>query len=199
MPRETPVLGRRIVVWGVTGSGKTTLATQLGTLLGLPVVELDAIRHRNGWDSTDWSEFRTELTQRLDGYSEGWVLEGSYSQIMDVYLKRADTLVWLHMPFLTSFSRLLRRTVARAWDHKPLYHSEGPRESWRLSFLSRNSILWYALKSHRSATRHRIERVAELPSSIRAYELRSPQEVEVFLKTAKRHNSAANSSSLRPD
>jgi adenylate kinase family enzyme len=57
-------VGRRIAVWGVTGSGKTTLAQRLGETLGLGVVELDAIRHARGWDSTDWPEFREVLTER---------------------------------------------------------------------------------------------------------------------------------------
>ena len=70
-------LGRRIAVWGVTGSGKTTLSKRLGGKLGLTVIELDAIRHARGWDSVDWPEFRETLTQRLDAAADGWIVEGS--------------------------------------------------------------------------------------------------------------------------
>jgi adenylate kinase family enzyme len=90
MPANQPIqLGRRIVVWGATGSGKTTVARRLGESLDLGVVELDAIRHANGWDSTGWDDFRAILTQRLDGFTDGWVCEGSYHQVMDIYLSRA--------------------------------------------------------------------------------------------------------------
>jgi adenylate kinase family enzyme len=181
MSEERPVLGSRIVVWGVTGSGKTTLARQLGTTLELPVVELDAIRHANGWDSTDWDDFRSILAQRLDHYEDGWVLEGSYSRIMDAYLSRADTLLWLHLPWRVSFARLLRRTVARAWDQQPLYNEHGPHESWRQSFLSRNSILWWSLSTYRSRERIIPERIANLPASIKAHKLRSTGDVARLL------------------
>jgi adenylate kinase family enzyme len=187
MPDDKPVIGRRIVIWGVTGSGKTTLAHQLGEMLGLPVVQLDAIRHRNGWDSTDWPEFRAELTETLEGYSGGWVLEGSYSRIMDVYLSRLDTMVWLHLPWRVSFWRLLQRTVARAWDQKPLYNPEGPTESWRLSFFDRRSILWWSISTHRSSTRSRRERIAALPAHVRVHELRSVREVAAFRAGAEAH------------
>ena len=42
------VLGKRIVIFGATGSGKTTLARRLGETLGLPVMQLDSIRHERG-------------------------------------------------------------------------------------------------------------------------------------------------------
>jgi len=71
VPSKDFDLGRRIVLWGVTGSGKTTLARRLGQTFGLGVVELDAIRHANGWDTTDFDDFRAILTARLDGYERG--------------------------------------------------------------------------------------------------------------------------------
>ncbi len=137
----TPALGRRIVVWGATGSGKSTFARSLGDSLGLDVIELDAIRHARGWDSTDWDDFRDQLTAQLNRSATGWVCEGSYSQISATYLSRADTLVWLRLPWRISFWRLLKRTLRRSWTREPLYHEAGPRESWRLSFASKHSIL----------------------------------------------------------
>jgi adenylate kinase family enzyme len=143
MSTDTPILaGRRIAIWGATGCGKTTFAEKLGKTLGLAVVDLDAIRHANGWDSTDWDEFREILTRMLEGHPEGWITAGSYSAISDVYLSRIDTLVWLHLPWRMSFWRLFWRSVSRAWSQEPLYHEQGPRESWRLLFMNKKSILW---------------------------------------------------------
>jgi adenylate kinase family enzyme len=175
-------LGRRIVVWGATGSGKSTLARQLGETLGLGVVELDAIRHAHGWDSTGWDEFRTVLTQRLDSYADGWVCEGSYHQIMEVYLTRTDTLLWLHLPWRVSFWRLLQRTILRAIDQKPLYNENGPHESWRQTFFSRKSILWWSISHHRAGVRTVVSRIAELRPEVRVYELRTSREVNALLR-----------------
>jgi adenylate kinase family enzyme len=183
-------VGRRIAVWGVTGSGKTTFSQRLAAILGIEAVELDAIRHARGWDSTDWPEFRQVLTERLDSMPDGWVVEGSYSAIMDVYLSRIDTMVWIHLPFRTSFWRLLKRTIPRGIKQTRLYTPTGPHESLRQTFLSKQSILWWGITAHRSSSRKRRERIAALPSSVRVYELRSPGEVEDFLSAVKRQVTA---------
>lgn len=176
------MVGRRIVIWGPTGSGKTTLSRRLGEMLQLRVVELDAIRHASGWDSTPWEEFRNRLAETLDAHADGWVSDGSYSPVSDIYLSRADTLIWLRLPWRTSFRRLFWRTVSRAWTRRPLYVEGGPRESWRLSFLSRKSILWWSISHHRAHIRTTRERLARLGSDVTVYELRSPAEVDVFLE-----------------
>jgi adenylate kinase family enzyme len=201
MPIEmTPMLvGRRIAVWGATGSGKTTFAEKLGQALGLVVVDLDAIRHSNGWDSTDLDDFREILTRRLEGHPEGWISAGSYSAISDVYLSRIDTLVWLHLPWRISFWRLFLRSVSRAWTQEPLYHEQGPRESWRLLFMSKKSILWWSISHHGAHFRNTRERIAVLPSTVRIFELRSPQEVLAFVRAAEViQSSEKKSASSRP-
>jgi len=184
-------VGRRIAVWGVTGSGKTTLSQRLAAILGVGVVELDAIRHARGWDSTDWPEFREVLTERLASMPEGWVVEGSYSAIMDVYLSRIDTMVWLHLPFRTTFWRLLKRTVPRGIRQTRLYTPTGPHESIRQTFFSKQSILWWSISLHRGSGQKRRERIAALPSNVRVYELRSPGEVEEFLRAVQRRAQTA--------
>jgi hypothetical protein len=113
---------------------------------------------------------------------DGWVVEGSYSRIMDVYLSRIDTMVWINLPFRTSFWRLLKRTIPRGIKQTQLYTETGPHESLRQTFLSKQSILWWAITSHPSATNRRRERIAALRPDVRAYELRSPREVEAFVR-----------------
>ncbi len=185
------MVGKRIVIWGPTGSGKTTLSRRLGELLQLGVVELDGIRHATGWDSTSWEDFRLRLAETLDAHPRGWISDGNYSPVSDVYLSRADTLIWLRPPWRTSFRRLLWRTISRAWTREPLYVEGGPRESWRLSFLSRKSILWWSISHHRVHLRTTRERLAGLPAHVTAYELRSPAEVAAFLRAVSRKVTAA--------
>ena len=183
MQQQPLNLGRRIVVLGVTGSGKTTLAQHLGKALSLGVVELDALRHATGWDSTPFDEMADRLATLLDGYTQGWVCEGSYRPIRDVYLSRCDTLIWLHLPWRVSFWRLLKRTLRRAWTKEPLYSSEGPRESWRMSFFSRQSILWWSIRQHHAALRSRRSTIEATAPNVWVYELRSPREVEALLQS----------------
>jgi adenylate kinase family enzyme len=183
---EIPVLGRRVVIWGVTGSGKTTLARRLSEALGLPRIELDAIFWQPNWVETPDEEFRTKVLAAVRDGRDGWVLDGSYSRISDIYLAEADTLLWIHLPWRVSFWRLFQRTVSRAWTKQPLYYEGGPQESWRLSFFDRKSILWWSISKHRSSTRARRERFAGLPDHLRRYELRSAREVEAVVALARK-------------
>jgi adenylate kinase family enzyme len=176
------LVGRRIVVWGVTGSGKTTLARRLGEMLGLGVIELDAIRHARGWDSVEDAEMRMLLEQRMRELGDGWVLDGSYSMVHDVYLPHADTLIRVGLPWRVSFWRLFRRTVTRAWTREPLYNPEGPTESWRMTFFSRRSILWWSISRHRGTIERQRGRIAALEPHVTVHELRSPREVDAFLR-----------------
>ena len=179
---QQPVdLGRRVVIHGATGSGKTTLSRRLADLLGVPVIELDAIRHARGWDSVEWGEMRAILTQRLDTSAEGWLCEGNYSQVRDIYLASADSMVWLNLPWRVSFWRLFWRTVSRAWSKEPLYHEGGPRESWRLTFTSRKSILWWSISNHRNHVRNTRQSLADFPNQSRVFVLHSQPEVDAFV------------------
>ncbi|HTE18391.1 MAG TPA: AAA family ATPase, partial [Armatimonadota bacterium] len=47
--REQSVTPRRIVVVGSSGAGKSTMAAALSQRLGLPHIELDALRHGPNW------------------------------------------------------------------------------------------------------------------------------------------------------
>ncbi|MCP4195644.1 MAG: helix-turn-helix domain-containing protein [Proteobacteria bacterium] len=62
-------------------------------------------------------------------------------------LGRADTLVWLDYPFPVVMWQLLKRTIRRTFRQEVLWARN--RESFRISFLSRDSILWWGIKTYR--------------------------------------------------
>jgi adenylate kinase family enzyme len=184
---DAPILlGRRIVIYGATGSGKTTLARRLGEFLGLGVIQLDAIRHDGAFDATPWDEMRRRIEETIASYPDGWLCEGNYSRVRDASLSRADTLISLDLPWRTSFWRLLKRTVGRAWTREPLYAPHGPRETWRGSFLSRHSILVWSITNHRRRKRSTAQAIAVAPPGTRVYRLRTPRDVEALLRAAER-------------
>jgi adenylate kinase family enzyme len=170
---------RRVVVFGHSGSGKTTVARTIAGRLGLAHVELDALFHRPNWEPTPDEDFREKVRAALDGAERGWVVDGNYRRVHDITLGQADTAVWLRLPFLSVYSRLLRRTVRRAWTKEPLWGTN--RESWRLSFLSRESILLWGITNWRPHVEKTRSTLAETPHSARLIELRSSREVQAFL------------------
>ena len=138
-----PPPGKRIAIIGATGSGKTTLAQQLGEVLDIPVVELDAMHWMPGWTEKPWPEIRAELDPLTQ--QEHWITDGNYSQVRGLIWPRADTIIWLDYPLLPIFFRLLVRTFKRVFLKVELWNSN--RERFRENFLSRDSLFIWLLTS----------------------------------------------------
>jgi len=172
---------RRIVIYGVTGSGKTTVARRLSAVLGLPAVELDAIMwQRPNWEMIPPEEFRPQVEAAVAAHAEGWVVEGNYASVRDFILSRADTVVWLRYPWRTSFWRVFKRTMRRAWTREVLWGTN--RESLRLTFLSKDSLLWWAIHHHRASIRGVEDSLAEVAHQADVLVVRSPRELEDVVK-----------------
>jgi len=170
---------RRIAILGPTGSGKSTLGHRLGQVLGVRVVELDALFHRPNWEPTPKGEFREKVGSALEAAGGDWVCIGNYtSMVGDIVLPQADAIVWLRLPFRLTFQRLLKRTVRRAWSRELLWGTN--RESWRKSFLDRESILWWAITQRTAHFDKMRETLREIEHG-EVVELRSDGEVEEFV------------------
>jgi adenylate kinase family enzyme len=168
---------QRIVVFGTTGSGKSWLAERLASRTGLRVVELDALFWGRDWQPAPVELFRHRVERETSG--DGWIVVGNYGQVRDLTWRAADTLVWLDLPLPIVMSRLVRRTIRRATTGEDLWGT-GNRETLRNAFFSRNSILLWALKTHRK-NRERFTLECEfLAREKRVVRLTSRRDVERF-------------------
>jgi adenylate kinase family enzyme len=164
-------------VIGSTGSGKTTFARALAEKLGVPHVEIDALFWQPGWVMTSAEELRLKVEAAL-GHA-GWVVDGNYSSRLGTFvLDQADEVVWLDLPLRTTWPRLLRRTVRRLRGREEMWGTN--RETFRNAFLSRNSILVYALQTHGRGRRVRAEWVSRYPY----VRLRSARDVTRYIEAA---------------
>jgi adenylate kinase family enzyme len=157
-------------------SGKTTLGRELARRLDVPFVELDALHHGPNWTEATAEELCAKVEPLVAG--DGWVIDGGYwGKLGDLVVRNADVVVWLDLPVRVWLPRLVRRTAGRVLRREELWN--GNRETVRNVVLSRDSLLWYALRNH---PRHR--RV--YPERLAPYEvvrLRSPKEVAQWLAT----------------
>ena len=178
VPQE---VGSRISVVGTCGAGKTTTARALAKRLGFAHVELDALSWGPNWTMRPDDAFRADVANAAAG--DCWVIDGNYSRSRDIVWARADTVVWLDYRFARVFTRLLGRTLRRAFTREKLWH--GNRESLRVSFLSRESILLWAIKTHRRR-KHEYPELLALPEyeRLQVVRLRSPRETRRWLTTA---------------
>ena len=172
---------RRVVVIGTTGSGKSTLAERLAARTGLRVVELDALFWGRDWQGAPVELFRHRVERETR--DDGWIVVGNYAQVRDLVWRPADTLIWLDLPLPLVISRLLSRTVRRVITREELWGT-GNRETWRNSFFSRQSILLYALKTHRRNREKFMLECEFLAKEKQVVRLKSPREVERFVAAA---------------
>jgi adenylate kinase family enzyme len=161
------------------------MARELARLLGCPYVELDAMFHQPGWSALGDDEFRA----RVDAATvpPAWVVDGNYSTVRDIVWDRADTVVWLDLPFFPVMSRTIRRTVRRTVLRTPLWNGNFEPFSNLLSIKPEKSIIVWSATRH--ARYHRTYGAAQADprwDGLTFTQLRSSTQVEQFLKNAER-------------
>lgn len=168
----------RIIVIGTSGSGKSTLAAELARVLHLPRTELDALYWGPGWTQNPAEQFLADVQVAAKG--ERWVIDGNYSAARDVLWPRATHIVWLNYSRPRVFTQVLRRTLQRAWSGAPLW--AGNRESLRMAFLSKDSILLWSLKTFdKNRRRYGALRSSGAYAQARWVELRHPTQARAWL------------------
>jgi adenylate kinase family enzyme len=143
----------RVVVIGTSGAGKTTISEQIADRFGIPLVELDALNWRPGWEAlsqTDPARFLADVEAATSG--PGWVVAGNYLMARHIVWARATHLVWLDYSKAVVMRRVLRRSLARAWRRETIWG--GNREGFRLWLDPGHPIrwAWRTWQSNRTAT-----------------------------------------------
>lgn len=142
---------RRILVYGVTGAGKTVAAQRIAARNGLPLVLADELTWQPGWVPVPEQEQR-ELFATVAA-EDRWVLDSAYGAWLDVVLPRAELIVALDYPRWFSLQRLTRRTLIRSIDKKPICN--GNTESLRGIFGEDSIIRWHVRSFARKRQRMR--------------------------------------------
>ena len=169
----------RVVVIGTSCVGKTTFAQALARMMNFPHVELDALHWQPNWTPRPSEQFRA-LT--ADALAQGcWITDGNYGSVRDLVWSRATTVIWLNYSFPIVLRRALTRTIRRVLRQEELF--SGNRESLRMAFLSRESILWWVITTFHRRRRHYRQLFDKATISQLAYvEFRSPSEARNFLR-----------------
>ena len=178
-PTESPSspAAQRILVYGVTGSGKSTVAADIARRTGLPLVEVDELTWLPEWEMVP-EETQRDLFGRVVA-GDRWVLDSAYSTWLDVVLPRTELVVGLDLPRWFSLQRLLRRTLVRIVARQPVCN--GNRETWR-SALGRESIVRWHFRTF-SSRRQRLREWAADPDGPVVLLVRRPADLERWLAT----------------
>ena len=175
MSEAPPALvGRRVIVTGLAGSGKSTFSLALAAKTGLPVIHLDLHFWKPGWVEPLDTEWREKQSAVLAG--DAWIADGNYHETLDLRLERADTVVFLDLPWWRCSGRALLRGFRMpnelpqgceytAWQRL--------RDEWRLAVR-----VWQNRHSD-TEQEHRI--IAEHGQHVALHVLRSKRSVSEFL------------------
>lgn len=165
---------------GCSGSGKSTLARAIAEAKGIPYVSADELLFCDAnWTERPKAEYYQLIEQHMAG--DAFAFDGNIGGSVPVVLPRIDTLIWLDYPRHLVMRQLLGRTVRRAWTKEPLY--SGSTESWRKSFASRDSILFYAWRSHGERKQHYTALFRDLPGHITPIRLKTRVQTARLLHT----------------
>jgi adenylate kinase family enzyme len=158
----------RVLIYGVTGSGKTTLARKASERTGLPFHDVDDLTWEPGWVEVPADEQRRRIAAICA--DDGWILDNAHTPWRDLVLARADLIVALDYPRWRSLARLTRRTLTRALTRRPVCN--GNTESFR-QMLSSDSIIGWHFRSF-ARKRARIRGWAADPRAPEVIRLTSP-------------------------
>ncbi len=170
----------RVIVVGTSCAGKTTLARRIAEALDLPHVELDTVFWGPDWSECPTEQFREAVRKHAE--SDRWVVDGNHSRARDILLSRATDAVWLNYSFPVVFWRGLCRTTRRVFFREELFG--GNRETFRHSFLSRGSILWWVVLTYRRRRRAYRELFSTgCGARVRLIELRRPRDAAALMES----------------
>jgi adenylate kinase family enzyme len=170
---------QRVLVYGVTGSGKSTAAPRIAAALGLPVTLVDDLTWQPGWVPVPPERQREVLGAVVAG--DAWVLDGAYGAWLDLVLARVELVVCLDYPRWLSWQRLARRTVRKVRTQEPTCN--GNTETWS-QMLSRDSILlWHARSFARKRGRMRAWTAEQGDDGPRVLLFRRPRDLERWIAT----------------
>lgn len=167
---------QRVLLIGPGGAGKSTLASRVAERTGLPLIHLDALYWRPGWQATPEQDWRVQVTQLTR--AQTWIMDGNFGGTIELRLTACDTVILLDLHPLLCLWRVLGRRLRFNGRSKPDMSSGCP-ERLDLKFL------WWIL-SYRwrrlPALLNKL-RTAEQERDTRVLWLRSPAQVQAFVES----------------
>ncbi len=189
---------KKIAIIGPKGSGKTTLAHHLCSIVNVEVIHVDTILGQSGKSRT----CEPQSKNRLESYLQqpAWIIEGNGDPtncefIYEQRFAAADTIIWLDLPPNICLWRGLKKLFQPEGRLRKFFLSSYPATIQEYGFLQGVVQTWNYMKQERSLVREKIDQCC---GDKRVFILRSPSEVKDFLDVIQRVNELSVSASQSP-
>lgn len=106
----------RICIIGGSGTGKTTLAKNLGKQLNLPVYYIDGIHHLKNWKIRDKDERDKIILEIIN--KDKWIIDGTYKSTLKHRLEKADYVIYLDYSTFAQIRGILGRFIKKHGKEK---------------------------------------------------------------------------------
>ena len=90
------MIGKRILVIGCPGSGKSYLSSRLSKATSLPLIHLDMLYWNSDKTPVERELFLSRLQEALS--EDEWIIDGNYISTMELRMKHCDTVIFLDFP-----------------------------------------------------------------------------------------------------
>lgn len=166
---------QRVLIVGICGAGKSTLARELANRWDLPLIHLDKEYWQPGWTTPDVDWWHHRVRELVVG--DRWVMDGSYASTLHYRLPRADTVIHLDFPRRIAMYRILKRIAQSYGRTRPDLGDDCPEQfDWE--------FLKYAWAFPRTERPKLETMLAELGPGQTLFRLRHPREVAKFLEAS---------------
>ncbi|MGW0655650.1 adenylate kinase [Streptomyces phaeochromogenes] len=168
---------QRILVAGITGAGKTTMAQALSARLQVPFHEMDSLVYTG----PDWTvdPGLHEQVAKIAA-TPAWIFDSfGHSDVRDLLWTSADTVIWLDYSRSVVMPRVLRRSVRRTLLRERVF---GGNVETLSSWFSGDHPAWSSWTQH-AGRRAEIDRRTTDPrfAPLNVVHLRSPREATAWL------------------
>jgi adenylate kinase family enzyme len=137
---------KRLVVIGVTSSGKSTLAEKIAKRFELNYIELDALNWEPNWQAAPLEVFRSRVEMATQ--AEKWIMAGNYHTVRDLIWPKAEAILWLDYPLLTVLWQLTQRSFTRWWTQELLWGTNREPFWTHFKFWSTDSLYHWLFKTY---------------------------------------------------
>jgi adenylate kinase family enzyme len=168
-------MGRRVLVTGMAGSGKSTFSRSLAAKTGLPVIHLDIHFWKPGWTAPSEDEWREKQIDLLAG--DEWIVDGNYHETLGLRLERADTIVFLDTAWSVCAGRAFLRGLREPVGEMPEGCGDSAwrrlRDEWRLA-----AVIW---RNRRLERERELDTIAQYGQHAALHVLGSKRAAREFL------------------
>ena len=108
---------QKIAIIGGPGTGKSTLAKNLGKEMKLPVYHIDGIHHLKNWEIRPTQERDAIISEKVK--EPKWIIDGTYKATLEERVINADLVIFLDYSTIAKLKGIISRYFKNKGQEKP--------------------------------------------------------------------------------